>query len=47
MLLSNYLTNIDGLVSTSITDHQASAASNTIDQIIKQRNITSNQSSDL
>jgi hypothetical protein len=47
MLLSNYLTNIDGLVSTSITDHQASAASNSIDQIIKQRNITSNQSSDL
>ena len=47
MLLSNYSTNIDRLVAISITDHQASAASNSIDQIIKQRNITSNQSSDL
>jgi hypothetical protein len=47
MLFSNYSTNIDRLVAISIADHQASAASNSIDQIIKQRNITSNQSSDL
>jgi hypothetical protein len=47
MLFSNYSTNIDRLVTIPIADHQASAASNSIDQIIKQRNITSNESSDL
>ena len=46
-MLFDYSTNIDRLGVISISDHQASAATNSIDQIIKQRNITSNQSSDL
>lgn len=47
MLLVDSSTNIDRLVVISFSDHPASAANNSIDQIIKQRNITSNQSSDL
>lgn len=46
-MLFNYSTNIDRLWVISVSDHQANAANNSIDQIIKQRNITSNQSSDL
>ena len=46
-MLFNYSTNIDRLWVISVSDHQVNAANNSIDQIIKQRNITSNQSSDL
>ena len=46
-MLFDHSTNIDRLGVMSMSDHQASAATNSIDQIIKQRNITSNQSSDL
>jgi hypothetical protein len=46
-MLFDYSTNIDRLGVISISDHQANAATTSIDQIIKQRNITSNQSSDL
>jgi hypothetical protein len=46
-MLFDYSTNIDRLGVISTSDHQASAATNSIDQIIKQRNATSNQSSDL
>jgi len=48
MLLFDYSTNIDRLGIISISDHRASAAAtNSIDQTIKQKNITSNESHDL
>ncbi len=39
--------NIDRLGATWITDHRVSAASNFTDQTIPQRNLSSNQSSDI
>ena len=46
-MLLDCSTNIDRLVAISVTDHQTSGATNSMDQIIKQRNVTSNQSSDI
>ena len=43
----DYSTNIDKLRATSVTDDQASAASNFTDQTILLKNPTSNQSSDI
>ena len=43
----DYSTNIDKLRTTSVTDDQASAASNFTDQTILLKNPTSNQSSDI
>lgn len=45
--LTDCSTNIDRLGATSVTDHRVSAASNFTDQTIPQKNITSNQSSDI